>query len=130
MVESVFGNVTGLDDRNISTAEDVALMVEAAMTYPEIRRACGATEALAQVPELEQTVRSGVTDRLLFDPFWSVLAAKTGYTRLSGYCFAAVADAATGQRLTMVFLGLDRDRKRFQQAGRLKNLLIEQGADP
>ncbi len=130
MMESTFGNVTGLDDRNTSTAEDVARMVEAAMTYPEIRDACAATEAVARVPELDRPVRSGVTDRLLFDPFWTILAAKTGYTRLSGYCFAAVADAATGQRLTMVFLGLDRDGKRFRMAGRLKALLLEQGASP
>ncbi len=120
-----FENVTGLDDRNVSTARDVAALVEAAAAYPEIRRACGLTEAVAELADGEGTVRSGVTDRLLFDPFWSVLAAKTGYTRLSGYCLAVVADAATGERVTMVFLGLDRDGKRFRMCDRVKERLRE-----
>ena len=124
--ESVFHNVTGLDDRNSSTAEDVARLAEAALRYPEIQAACALREAVAEpVGDQEASIRSGATDRMLWDPFWTVRVAKTGYTRLSGYCFAVVADAATGERVTMVFLGLDRDGKRFRQAERVKALLIE-----
>ena len=126
LTESVFQNVTGLDDRNSSTAEDVARLAEAALHYPEIQAACALREAVAAPMNDEDTaVRSGATDRLLWDPFWTVRAAKTGYTRLSGYCLVAVADAATGERLTMVFLGLDRDGKRFRQADRVKKVLVE-----
>jgi len=126
LLESEFHNVTGLDDRNSSTAADVARLAEVALSYPEIREACSLREAVAEpVDDLEPPIRSGATDRLLWDPFWTVLVAKTGYTRLSGYCLAVVADAATGERITMVFLGLDRDGKRFRQADRVKSLLIE-----
>jgi serine-type D-Ala-D-Ala endopeptidase (penicillin-binding protein 7) len=129
MVESQFGNVTGLDDRNSSTAVDVAVMAEAALAYPGIIEVCGMREAVAEpVVEGDEAIRSGATDRILWDPFWTVLVAKTGYTRLSGYCLVVVADAATGQRLTMVFLGTDRDGKRFRQVNRVKDHLKEAAA--
>ena len=127
MVESEFGNVTGLDDRNSSTAVDVAVMAEAALEYPEIVGACGTRQALAEpVADGDDEIRSGATNRILWDPFWTVLVAKTGYTRLSGYCLVVVADAATGQRMTMVFLGTDRDGKRFRQVNRVKDHLQAQ----
>ncbi len=129
MIESQFGNVTGLADRNSSTAADVAVMAEAALDYPEILEACGTREAVAEpVVEGDDPIRSGATNRILWDPFWTVLVAKTGYTRLSGYCLVVVADAATGQRMTMVFLGTDRDGKRFRQVNRVKDHLEELAA--
>jgi len=124
MLESQFGNVTGLDDRNSSTAADVAAMAEAALAYPEIVEACSQREAVSQpVADGDEPVRSGATNRILWDPFWTVLVAKTGYTRLSGYCLVVVADAATGQRMTMAFLGTDRNGKRFRQVNRVKDHL-------
>lgn len=128
LVESQFENTTGLADRNSSTAADVARLVEAAAGYPAIGAACRSKAAEAHPPELAEPVISGATDRMLWDPFWTVHAAKTGYTRLSGYCFAMVADAATGERMTMVFLGLDRDGKRFRMADRVKRVLQERAA--
>ena len=129
MVESQFGNVTGLDDRNSSTAADVAVMAEAALAYPEIVEVCGTREAVAEpLVDGDDPIKSGATNRILWDPFWTVLVAKTGYTRLSGYCLVVVADAATGQRMTMVFLGTDRDGKRFRQVNRVKDHLKEMPA--
>ena len=126
MLDTEFGNVTGIADLNASTAQDVARMVEAAAVYPRIREACGLRKAVAEpVVEGDDEISSGATDRLLWDDFWSIRAAKTGYTRLSGYCFTATADAATGQRITMVFLGLDRDGKRFRMANRVRDALQE-----
>jgi serine-type D-Ala-D-Ala endopeptidase (penicillin-binding protein 7) len=129
MLDTHFGNVTGIADRNDSTAQDVARMVEAAARYPRIRQACALQQAAAApVDDGDEEITGGATDRLLWDPFWSIRAAKTGYTRLSGYCFTATADAATGQRVTLVFLGLDRSKKRFRQADRIRDALLEQAA--
>lgn len=128
MVDSEFVDPTGLDDWNSSTAADVARLVEAAAEYPAITAACRRKAAEAHPPELPEAVVSGATNRVLWDPFWTVHAAKTGYTRLSGYCLAVVADAATGERMTMVFLGLDRDGKRFRMVERVGRVLQERAA--
>ena len=123
--DAEFGNVTGLADHNVATAREVAALIEAAAGYPEIVEACGLRSVSASAGDGREPVRQGATNRLLWDPLWSVIVGKTGYTRLAGYCLALHADTASGPRLTVVILGTALNGQRFREAGRIGRWLEE-----
>jgi D-alanyl-D-alanine endopeptidase (penicillin-binding protein 7) len=112
---SRFVEFTGLDQRNVSTASDVARLLHAA-----------ANEAL--VSEIQRT-RSyefrtdrrrhmiGNTNRLLYGRY-EVLGGKTGFTQPAGYCFATWV-RAQGRELIAVVLGAPTNSTRFADTARL-----------
>lgn len=110
-----FVEFTGLDQRNVSTASDVARLLHAA-----------ANEAL--VAEIS-TTRShefrterrrhliGNTNRLLYGRY-EVLGGKTGFIQPAGYCFATWV-RAQGRELIAVVLGAPTNSTRFADTVRL-----------
>jgi D-alanyl-D-alanine carboxypeptidase len=117
-----FHEVTGLSDKNISTAADVAVLAQAAFSRQEIAEA-------TRMPEYRFTTLDGrsklveSTDYLLFDDrqdaAWKIIGGKTGYTEQAGYCFVSQVEDNSGRQIISVVLGSAGKNSRFQESRKL-----------
>lgn len=117
MFHSHFVEPTGLSNKNVATAKDLARLVKEALTYPEIRQA-------TTQPSYEFSTKEGkgrrvlTTDDLLLNAKgkdMKLQGGKTGYTNEAGYCFAAAFKPADGDdEVISVILGASSSEDRFQ----------------
>lgn len=85
LTHSRFVEVTGLDARNVSTAADVARLVQASCTVPTIRRICQTRTYDFATRRRAHYIPN--TNRMLYGQY-EVKGGKTGYISAAGYCFA------------------------------------------
>lgn len=121
--QTKFFDPTGLDDANVSTAREVALLAKEALLRPEI-------EELVGLKEYNFTTENGrekkieSTNYLLFDTAendFSVLGAKTGYTDRAGYCFVGRFADKDGREVISVVLNSTGLNERFRESKKLIN---------
>ncbi len=110
-----FVEFTGLDERNVSTAADVARMLHAAAHDPLIQSITTTREYEFRTERRVHAIRN--TDRLLYGR-WDVLGGKTGFISEAGYCFATWI-RSQGRDLIAVVLGAPTNATRFADAVRL-----------
>ncbi len=116
---ATFVEPTGLDARNQATAHDVALILRAALSYPEIREI---TEHSSITLPGRVSGRPYEIDstNLLLGSFlnkapYRIVAAKTGSLPEAGYCLAQVT-RRDGNEVITVVLGSTNHFVRFQDA--------------
>lgn len=85
LTHSRFTEVTGLDERNVSTAADVARLVQAACNQPRIRHICQTRSYDFSTQRRAHYIPN--TNRMLYSQY-EVRGGKTGYISAAGYCFA------------------------------------------
>jgi serine-type D-Ala-D-Ala endopeptidase (penicillin-binding protein 7) len=111
---------TGLDERNLSTAADIARVLHAAGEQPTIRRIT-TTPTYVFTSELRRrSVLHEVhnTNRLLASSRYEIACGKTGFINEAGYCFATwLRDR--GRDLIAVVLGAPTGATRFADVVRL-----------
>lgn len=118
MSGSSFTEPTGLDDTNVATARDVAVLLRNALADDVIRETVAKREyRFTTKGGMHRAVRS--TDELLGgflskDPY-RFLGGKTGYIEEAGYCFAAAAENGSGDGVIAVVLGTSTKEKRFKE---------------
>ncbi|GAB1235335.1 D-alanyl-D-alanine endopeptidase [Ferrigenium sp. UT5] len=119
MDDSSFTGPAGLQSENVSTAQDLVKLVQAAETYPEIRRATTQAAHTVQV-SARQTLRFGNTNPLVRSKAWDIGLSKTGYISEAGRCL--VMKVRLSDRPTVIVL-LDSWGKhtRVGDANRIKN---------
>ena len=110
-----FDEVTGLDERNVSTASDVARMLHAAAHEPLIAEIT--TTRSFQFKTARRYHSVGNTNRLLYGRY-EVKGGKTGFIREAGYCFATWVHSQ-GRDLIAVVLGAPTNATRFADTVRL-----------
>lgn len=116
---TIFYDPTGLDERNVSTAHEVAKILHYAYEYDLIAEITSKKKYRAKIQNKKNTFRRfSNTNRLVLSPY-KVLLGKTGYIIASDYCLAAVVKNKKGGRLTLVVLGVPGDKLRFKEARRL-----------
>ena len=79
-----FEDGTGLSGRNVSTAQDLAKLVQAAHAYPKIRDYTTSTSY--QVKIGRRAMRFGNTNNLTRSSRWEIGLSKTGYIAEAGRC--------------------------------------------
>jgi len=110
-----FVEFTGLDERNVSTATDVARMLRAAADQEMIR---SITTTRAYDFRTGRRVHHIVnTDRLLYGRY-QILGGKTGFINEAGYCLATWV-RSEGRDLIAVVLGAPTNATRFADVVRL-----------
>jgi D-alanyl-D-alanine endopeptidase (penicillin-binding protein 7) len=119
-----FAEPTGLDQRNVSTAVDVARLVQAAADHYLIREITTTPEYVfvGEYPGRKHTVARTHhivnTNRLLRSNRYEFSCSKTGFISQSGYCVATwVRDR--GRDLITVVLGAPTNATRFADVVRL-----------
>ncbi len=110
-----FAEVTGLDERNVSTASDVARMLHAAAHEPLIAEIT--TTRSYQFRTARRYHSVGNTNRLLYGRY-EIKGGKTGFIQEAGYCFATWVHSQ-GRDLIAVVLGAPTNATRFADTVRL-----------
>jgi D-alanyl-D-alanine carboxypeptidase len=89
-----FNDPTGLNNGNVSTAEDVSHLVVGAAFYQMIRDITTKKETtiLIQVKRKDRPVVLSNTNRVLLREFDSILLSKTGFTNPAGFCVALLIE--------------------------------------
>ncbi len=112
---SVFVEPTGLDERNVSTAREVALLFTAALQQPLLREYLGTRQFELETRRGPRTI---VHSSRLLRAREEVLAAKTGYIDEAGYCMVEAVRDSGGEFITVV-LGAPTKRARTWESVKL-----------
>jgi D-alanyl-D-alanine endopeptidase (penicillin-binding protein 7) len=110
--------VTGLDERNVSTSADMAILIQKSLEYPEIKAATSRYTYRCKLKNKNRYKNFINTNRLIRSR-WNVLAGKTGFIIESDYCLATVMKDEQGREITVVVLGSPTNNIRFDVARKL-----------
>lgn len=120
MTQTYFVEPTGLDSRNVSTAQDLVKMVKASYGYELIREYTTATsKAVAGTQRKSRPLSFHNSNRLVVSKSWDIGLSKTGYIRDSGRCLVLQARIAE-QPLIIVLLDSWGKYTRIADANRIK----------
>ncbi len=122
MENTRFMDATGLDAGNVSTAEDLVKLLQAAARYPLIRNATTARSTDVRPYSKRGALRYVNTNRLLKNKNWDIGLSKTGYINEAGRCLVMQA-TLYGRRLNIVLLNSFGKLTPFGDSNRLRNYL-------
>jgi len=117
MRDTVYVEPTGLSSRNQSSAQDLALLVNAASSNSMVREL--STSPNYQVAVGNRTLQYNTTNRLVRSPDWDIGVQKTGYISEAGQCLVMQTKIA-GRKLIMVFLDSAGKLSRIGDAERVR----------
>jgi serine-type D-Ala-D-Ala endopeptidase (penicillin-binding protein 7) len=120
MSKSSFADPTGLSSRNVSTAEDLTKLMQAAYAFKEIRDWSISPEYAVDV--LGRHTNFGNTNRLIKNDNWEIGLQKTGYISEAGQCLIMQA-RIEGRSVLMVFLDSQGKLSRLGDAQRVREWL-------
>ncbi len=123
-----FADPTGLDSNNMSTAEDLAKMVQAAYQYPEIRMASTSPSHEVYVSGHTYGVNFNNTNGLVRGGEWQIGLSKTGYISEAGRCLVMQAQIA-GEPMIIVLLDSNGKLTRIGDANRVRKWM-EYNSEP
>jgi serine-type D-Ala-D-Ala endopeptidase (penicillin-binding protein 7) len=119
LVHTRFVDPTGLDSENVSTAEDLAKLVQAAYQYPEIRLATTSPSHEVYMEGREYAVNFNNTNGLVRTGEWQIGLSKTGYISEAGRCLVMQATIA-GEPMIVVLLDSNGKLTRIGDANRVR----------
>jgi serine-type D-Ala-D-Ala endopeptidase (penicillin-binding protein 7) len=114
-----FADPTGLDSENVSTAEDLVKMVQAAFQYPEIRNASTTAEREVYLEGREFPVTFKNTNGLVREGEWEIGLSKTGFINEAGRCLVMQAKIAN-EPMIIVLLDSYGKYSRIGDANRIR----------
>jgi D-alanyl-D-alanine endopeptidase (penicillin-binding protein 7) len=117
MTHSSFEDPTGLTSKNVASAEDLAILVNAAYQYPLIRQFTTTPNYVKEINQREQLFLN--SNRLVRSGDMEVVIQKTGYISEAGRCLVMMA-LVNNKPYTMIFLDSVGIGSRFADAIRVK----------
>ncbi|BEP54644.1 MULTISPECIES: serine hydrolase [Variovorax] len=117
MKDTRYVEPTGLSSRNQSSAQDLALLVNAAYSDATVRSLSTSPEYQVEVGN--RVLQFNTTNRLVKSPEWDIGLQKTGYISEAGQCLVMQAKVA-GRKLIMVFLDSAGKFSRIADAERVR----------
>lgn len=122
MRDTVFEDPAGLDSGNLSTAEDLVTMVEAAYRYSRVRDLT--TIRTDYVTDLRTgwKIRFVNTNRLVRNHRWNIDLSKTGYIADAGHCLVMRAEIAD-RPVIVVLLNSWGELTKYGDANRIRKWL-------
>jgi D-alanyl-D-alanine endopeptidase (penicillin-binding protein 7) len=117
LTDAHFVEFTGLDERNVATASDVAKMLRAAEDNPLIHEITTTQHYDFRSATLRRHQLVN-TNRLLYNHRIEIMGGKTGFINESGYCLATWI-RTQGHDLIAVVLGAPTNATRFADVMRL-----------
>ncbi len=117
MRDTVYTDPTGLSSTNLSSARDLALLVNVAHGNSLLREL--STSPGYQVAVGSRTLQFNNTNRLVNNPTWDIGLQKTGYISEAGQCLVMQTKVA-GRKLIMVFLDSAGKLSRLGDAERVR----------
>jgi D-alanyl-D-alanine endopeptidase (penicillin-binding protein 7) len=131
MEDTLFRDPAGLHHGNVSTAVDLATLVEAAYDYPLIRELT--TVGMDFVTDRRTGWKIGFmnTNRLVRNEQWNISLSKTGYIAASGHCLVMRAQMAD-RPIIVVLLNSWGHWSKYGDANRIRKWLdraVEKAGD-
>ena len=117
LIETRFEDPVGLSSGNVSTAQELARMVDAAYQYPVIREFTTREDAAVQLGY--RTMKFRNSNRLVRSPRWQIGLSKTGFIDEAGRCLVMQAQVAH-RPVLIVLLDAQGKLTRFADANRIK----------
>ncbi|MDZ4141640.1 MAG: D-alanyl-D-alanine endopeptidase [Methylotenera sp.] len=119
MQDTHFYDATGLDSNNVSTAEDLVKMVNAAYQYTEIRQVTTTASQEITLYNHKNPVNFVNTNSLVRGGEWTIGLSKTGFINEAGRCLVMQAEIA-GQSMIIVLLDSAGKASRIGDANRIR----------
>ena len=120
-----FTDPSGLDKGNVSSAYEVARLIAEASERPQVSEIMRKRSYQIHTSRRARTVRS--TNKLLGSQV-DVMAGKTGYIDLAGYCLATLVQLDDERAVSIVVLGARSNSGRFAEARMLATWLSTQAS--
>jgi D-alanyl-D-alanine endopeptidase (penicillin-binding protein 7) len=117
LVETHFEDPTGISSTNVSSARDLARMVDAAYHYRLIREYTTCKETTIRLGR--RTLEFHNTNHLLNNPRWQIGLSKTGFIDEAGRCLVMQSQVAK-RPVLIVLLDAQGKLTRFGDANRIK----------
>ncbi|MEJ8858024.1 serine hydrolase [Variovorax robiniae] len=117
MKDTRYVEPTGLSSSNQSSAQDLALLVNAASADATVRELSTSPEYQVEVGN--RMMQFSTTNRLVKNPDWDIGVQKTGYISEAGQCLVMQTKIA-GRKLIMVFLDSAGKLSRIGDAERVR----------
>ena len=122
MTHTRFEDPTGLSPNNVSTANDLALMVGAAAQYPLIREYTTTPAHYVEMQPSGKMLGFNNSNALVKNVSWDIQLQKTGYIREAGRCVVMLATIAS-RPMVIVLLDSLGKYTRLGDAQRVKHWL-------
>uniref|UniRef100_A4XNC4 Murein-DD-endopeptidase, Serine peptidase, MEROPS family S11 n=1 Tax=Ectopseudomonas mendocina (strain ymp) TaxID=399739 RepID=A4XNC4_ECTM1 len=119
MHNSHFVEPTGMSERNVATARDLALMIKATQQYPLIGQFSTDSEATVTFRKPTYTLGFRNTNALVRKPDWDIGMSKTGFTNAAGRCLVMLT-SMNQRSVAFVVLGAFGKYTHMADANRLK----------
>lgn len=119
MKRTHFVEPTGLSDENVSTANDLAKMVNASSQYELIQRYTTNTQFYVQLRPSGRMLEFRNTNALTKSDNWDIRVSKTGYIQEAGRCLVMMANIAS-RDVAIVLLDSFGSHTRTTDAMRVK----------
>lgn len=119
MAQTHFVDSTGLNSDNVSTAQDLAKMVQAAYQYPLIREMTTTGSYDVAMKATGRQMQFKNTNMLVRSNSWQIGLSKTGYINEAGHCLVMQAEIAK-QPMIIVLLDSWGKLSRIGDAQRIK----------
>jgi len=121
MDDSTFADASGLDQRNMSTASDLARMVGTAYGYDVIRQVSTTASYIVETDNYRPTQYRN-SNALISNKDWDIGLSKTGFIREAGHCLVMQAQIST-RNLIIILLDGRGKMTRVGDANRIKKWL-------
>lgn len=118
MYRTHYVDPTGLFNENRSTAEDLAILMQAARLYPEICEF--STTPKYSLADNNKTF--GTTNQLVRSNSWNIVLQKTGYIKDAGRCVVLMTEVAY-RNVIIVLLDTSSSQQRARDAVAIKRWL-------
>jgi len=125
MIHTIFFDPTGLDERNVSTAQDLVKMVMAAQTYPAIHEYTTTSTYEIEVEGARKPLKYHNTNPLVSTSTWTVGISKTGYINEAGRCLV-MQTTIEETPIVIVILHSHTRHGRIHDAQRIKHWVEKQ----
>jgi D-alanyl-D-alanine endopeptidase (penicillin-binding protein 7) len=123
MNSSRFADPAGLRTENLSTASDLAIMLEAATGYPLITQATTTLKEEVRPYSRRGSLNYVNTNRLLKNSKWDIKLSKTGYINEAGRCLVMQANIE-GEPISIVLLNSFGKLTPFGDSNRLRQWML------
>ena len=123
MGSTEFADPAGLKSQNVSTAKDLAQMLDAAGSYPLITQATTTTRKEVHPYSRRGPLTYGNTNRLLKNESWDIELSKTGYINEAGRCLVMQANIE-GEDVSIVLLNSFGKLTPFGDSNRLRKWML------
>src|SRR5450830_8084 len=128
MKSTHFFDATGLDSNNVSTAEDLVRMVNAAYHYPEIRQVTTTPSHSITLYGRGNPINFVNTNALVRGSDWVIGLSKTGFINEAGRCLVMQAEIS-GQPMIIVLLDSVGKLTRIGDAKRIRKWIEHNDAN-